>query len=95
MNILKWSVLNKGSSYFLTASSKNDDRRIYIGQGGFLIYDSGLVQGRSQPDIWRCKWQFFSVYTPYKESIFKEMNNNVLNLHTFVVSLLVLKKPYA
>ena len=88
MEFLKWSGLSTGISFFLTAISKNGDRRIYIRQTGLLIYYLGLVQGRSQPDIWRCICIFFSVYTPYKESIFKDMNNNVLNLHKFVVSLL-------
>ena len=38
---------------------------------------------QSQPNIWSCKCNFFSVYRPYKESITKEMNNdNDLNLHS-------------
>ena len=37
---------------------------------------SSLAQCRSQPDIWSCKCKFFCVYRSYKESIFKEMNND-------------------
>ena len=41
-----------------------------------------MEQWRSQPDIWSCKFKFFCVYRPYKETISKEMNNdNHLNLH--------------
>ena len=42
-----------------------------------------VLQWRSQPDIWPCKCKFFCVYRPYKELIFKEMNNdNDLNLYS-------------
>ena len=40
-----------------------------------------LLQWRSQPDIWSCRCKFFCVYRPYKESISKEINND-LNLHS-------------
>ena len=44
---------------------------------------TGNGQWRSQPDIWSCKCKFSSVYTPYKATISKEMNNdNDLNLHS-------------
>ena len=40
-----------------------------------------VLQWRSQPEIWSCK--FFCVYRPYKESISKEMSNdNDLNLRS-------------
>ena len=45
------------------------------------IYKSYL--GRSQPDIWSCKCNFFCVYRPYKDSISEELNNDShLNLHS-------------
>ena len=39
-----------------------------------------MGQSRSQPDIWSCECKFFCVYRPYKESISKEMNNDNVQL---------------
>ena len=48
-----------------------------------MLHASRDTQWRSQPEIWSCKCEFFSVYRPYRESISKEMNNeNDLNLHS-------------
>ena len=45
-------------------------------------YTSSLNSGEDSPTFWSCKCKFFCVYRPYKEPIFKEMNNdNHLNFY--------------
>ena len=44
-----------------------------------------LYQRRSQPGIWSCKCKFFSVYKPYKESISKEMNNDIIIIIHYII----------
>ena len=70
-------IIRLATRLFQQVCNSHDIKKIVT-----TLTTQGCRQWRSQPDIWSCKCKFFCVYRPYKESISKEMNNEVLNLHS-------------
>ena len=59
-------------NYFVNSMFGSEMSIYYVFLGVLRISRTTCLQ----PDIWSGKCKFFGVYTPYKESISKEMNNN-------------------